>query len=76
MLVQMQVRHLLSTNLAAIIAQTGRVCIIHWHWYEERLCPQTFSIVAMKNGLSDVLVGKTSPSDAVRKPTDAGFWIL
>ncbi len=62
----------ISTNLAAIIAQTGKSVLfidtdmrkgyVHKHFNSSN-----------ENGLSDVLVGKTSPSDAVRKLTDAGF---
>ncbi|EMM3443947.1 polysaccharide biosynthesis tyrosine autokinase [Escherichia coli] len=62
----------ISTNLAAIIAQTGKsVLFIDTDMRKGYVHKLFYS--SNENGLSDVLVGKTSPSDAVRKLTDAGF---
>ncbi|HED6367177.1 TPA: polysaccharide biosynthesis tyrosine autokinase, partial [Escherichia coli] len=61
-----------STNLAAIIAQTGKSVLFIDTDMRKGYVHKLFNS-SNENGLSDVLVGKTSPSDAVRKLTDAGF---
>ncbi|ENQ2778651.1 polysaccharide biosynthesis tyrosine autokinase [Klebsiella pneumoniae] len=62
----------ISTNLAAIIAQTGKSVLFIDTDMRKGYVHKLFNS-SNENGLSDVLVGKTSPSDAVRKLTDAGF---
>ena len=62
----------ISTNLAAIIAQTGKSVLFIDTDMRKGYVHKPFNS-SNENGLSDVLVGKTSPSDAVRKLTDAGF---
>lgn len=62
----------ISTNLAAIIAQTGKSVLFIDIDMRKGYVHKLFNS-SNENGLSDVLVGKTSPSDAVRKLTDAGF---
>lgn len=62
----------ISTNLAAIIAQTGKSVLFIDTDMRKGYVHKSFNS-SNENGLSDVLVGKTSPSDAVRKLTDAGF---
>ncbi|HCO1230230.1 TPA: polysaccharide biosynthesis tyrosine autokinase [Escherichia coli] len=62
----------ISTNLAAIIAQTGKSVLFIDTDMRKGHVHKLFNS-SNENGLSDVLVGKTSPSDAVRKLTDAGF---
>ncbi|HBE7208475.1 TPA: polysaccharide biosynthesis tyrosine autokinase [Escherichia coli] len=62
----------ISTNLAAIIAQTGKSVLLIDTDIRKGYVHKLFNS-SNENGLSDVLVGKTSPSDAVRKLTDAGF---
>ncbi|MEH8568536.1 polysaccharide biosynthesis tyrosine autokinase [Klebsiella quasipneumoniae subsp. quasipneumoniae] len=62
----------ISTNLAAIIAQTGKSVLFIDTDMRKGYVHKLFNS-SNENGLSDVLVGKVSPSESVRKLPDAGF---
>lgn len=62
----------ISTSLAAIIAQTGKSVLFIDTDMRKGYVHKLFNS-SNENGLSDVLVGKVSPSESVRKLPDAGF---